>query len=436
VRFVPGDPPRLAVRAEYRLANVGNAPLHSIGIELPGENSFGRADLHAEIDNKEVAVQHNPFEPADNWRISLPAAWRQKEKINLVLSYDLAARAATDPRIFAAANAFYLNDSGWFPQFQEPRAFFAADIVRPNPTDLAVTVPADFRVTASGQLRGAKKQNGESEYRFRIRKADFDPYVVAGQYNEQRVSTSNGTVVFWTSKTIPAAQAQQTARQIAAAEKFYSQNFGPLPRTVKEIYDIQPPEESSEGNISWERLEGSLLPGVVFDAMSGFSGPTELGNTWFGHMIRPRAEAWMFDFVLAAYASDLWDQGNGAGTSRADAIGSDLSDYDGTRGHAVEKPIISLTPSDSKDQLRLGGDKLELFLFALEDKCGQQNVTHAIAHMVYALRGQQYDYSDFRAALEQECHQNLSNVFDAWLRQKGIPDDFRARQENASGGKN
>jgi aminopeptidase N len=56
--------------------------------------------------------------------------------------------------------------------------------------------------------------------------------------------------------------------------------------------------------------------------------------------------------------------------------------------------------------------------------------------MVYALRGQQYDYSDFRAALEQECHQNLSNFFDVWLRQKGIPDDFRARYENASGAKN
>lgn len=444
VHFVPGSPPHLAVRAEYRLANVGNAPLHFIGVELPGEKSFGRANVHAEIDGKEIALQHNPHEAVGDWRIPFPVPWRQKEKINLSLAYDLAAQSATDPRIFAVANAFYLNDSGWLPALMGFKAFLSPRIVRPNPTDLSVIVPADFRVTASGQLRGTKKQNGEIEYRFRIRKADFDPYIVAGQYSEQRVSTPDGIVAFWTFRPMPAARAQQTAAQIVAAAKFYTQTFGALPAKMKSIYDVEFPENLSPPQ---KNGEAALLPGVVDGWISApgippetagnrfpsVTGKMELAYTWFGHVIRPNPEAWMLGRALASYAANASEEKESA--LRLDAIASNLKDYDAERAKAVEKPIISLSPSDSEDQLRIGDDKLMLFLSALEDKCGAENVRRSISDMVYALRGQEYGYSDFRAALEQECHQDLASFFHGWLTQPGIPPDFRARYENAGAGK-
>ena len=441
MRFVPGDPPHLAIRAEYRLANIGNVPLEFIGVTVAGEKEFGRANLHAEVDGKEIAPQHNPHEAATDWRIPLPILWRRKGKINLSLSYDLAAQPASDPRISVTANTFYLNDSGWFPTLMGFKAFLSPAVVRPDPTLLSVTIPADFRATASGQLRGTKKQNGQIEYRFRIGKADFDPYVLAGQYQQQIVSSDGVTVAIWTFKAIPAEQAQKTAAQITAAANFCAKNFGSLPRSMKAIYDVVPAEDLSDENFA-----GRLLPGVVYDPtldpdnslgweldsfISSSTGPLELPDSWFEHIIVPRPEAWALGEGLAAYAFNTL--GGSMGKSRAEAIASDLSDYDQEGTKAVEKPIISLTPGDPEDQLLLGGDKMELFFFALEDKCGPENVRHAIAHMVYALRGQQYGYSDFRAALEQECHQNLSDFFDVWLRQKGIPADFRARYESAKG---
>ncbi|MFZ0639740.1 MAG: hypothetical protein WA020_06145 [Candidatus Acidiferrales bacterium] len=429
VHFVPGSPPHLAVRAEYRLANVGNAPLHFMGVELPGEKSFGRANLRAEIDGKEIALQHNPHEVADDWRVPMPVPWRQKEKLNLSLAYDLAYQPATDPRIVAAANAFYLNDSGWLPALMGFKAFLSPTIVRPDPTDLTVSVPADFRITASGQLRGTKKQNGETEYRFRLRKADFEPYVLAGKYNEQRVSTAGIDVVVWTFQPIPNAQAQQTAAQIAAAAQFYKQTFGASPAKMKSIYDLEFP-----GNLSPPQKNGEafLLPGVV-NGFSGVTGKMQLAYTWFGHLIRPKAEDWMLGNALTRYAANVLDEKGG--TSRSDVVTANLKDYDDERTKAVEKPIISLSPGDSEDQVRIGDDKLMLFLSALEDKCGSENVRHAISDMVYALRGQEYGYSDFRAALEDRCHQNLADFFHTWLAQPGIPPDFRARYETAGAGK-
>ena len=441
VRFVHGAPPHLAIRAGYQLRNVGTTSLDSIEVTVPGEKAFGRANLRVLVANRQVTPQaeQDTDSPSDQsasaestWRIPLAPALRKKQKISVRLEYDLAATMPTDPRIFAAENMFYLNDSGWFPEFQEPKTLFAEDITRPNPTDFTVTVPADFLVTASGQARGAKKLHAETEHHFRISKGDFDPYVLAGAYQQQEVSANGSNIAIWTFKPIPATQAQQTAAPIAAAVNFDSQSFGPLPKSMKVAHSIELPQ-STHDLIS---NEAALLPGIAYQPANPSRRPSNIPpessaitNTWFGHIIRANPEAWALAQGLNFYGSIV----SSANKSQAKNAGvaSVLSDYDAQHSQAIEKPLSSLVANVPKEQLVLGSDKMQLFFFALEDKCGQQNVTHAVAHMVYALRGQQYGYSDFRAALEQECHQNLADFFRTWLTQKGIPADFRVRYENA-----
>ena len=458
VRFVPGNPPHLAIRAQYRLANVGNAPLDFIEIASPSEKGFGRGNLLVKIDGRQVTPQREKGaettegESATSetwptvWRIPFVSRWSRRARKNLVIEYDLAATPATDPRMSIASNAFYLNDSGWFPDPISTKALFAKDVTRPDPTDLIIDVPANFAATASGEPRGAHKARGETEFRFRLRKNDFDPYVVAGQYQQQTITTADGTVVIWTFKTVPAAQAQQTAAQVAAAAKFYAQTFGPLPKSIRAIYDVQV-SENAPAHANLEATEGASLPGVVYDwalapgkslwsglgnAMVNVAGHIALGNTWFGHVIVPRAEAWTLRDSLIIYAWDLQDKERTAGASRNDEIVSDLKDYDDERAEAVEKPIAFLSPNDPEEQQEIASAKSKLFFSALEGRCGRENLEHAIAHMVYALRWQEYGYSDFRVALEQECHQDLSSVFATWLDQKGIPADFRARYDKSN----
>ncbi len=101
----------------------------------------------------------------------------------------------------------------------------------------------------------------------------------------------------------------------------------------------------------------------------------------------------------------------------------------------MEIPVSKISHDSSLVVQTMALDKSLLLLFALEDKCGAENVRHAISDMVYALRGQEYGYSDFRAALEQQCHQDLADFFRSWLAQPGIPPDFRARYESAGAGK-
>ena len=453
VRFVPGAPPHLAIRAQYRLANVGATSLDSVELGLPSEKGFGLANLRVKIDRREVTPRREPGQtsaPAEGetavsemwpetWLIPFESRWSRRQRKNLVLEYDLAATPSADSRMSIAANAFYLNDSGWFPDPISTKALFATDVVRPDPSELIVDVPASFVATASGEPRGTHKTSNETELRFLLHKDDFDPYVVAGAYRHQTITTADGAVVICTFKPIPAAQAQQTGAQVAAAAKFYAQTFGPLPKNMRTFTVADIETSSASPSVG-------LLPGIVPNWALPDQSASRLGSppipqvpeldvayTWFGHLITPRAEAWLLPGAMSAYALSLSSPASEDDkVERSHSIQSLLQDYDRHASRAVEKSMISLVSTDPLDQVLMGDAKSELFLFALEDKCGRQNLIHAMAHMVYALRGQEYGYNDFRAALEQECHQDLSGMFATWLDQKGIPADFRARYENAT----
>lgn len=464
VRFVPGTPPHLAVRAEYRLANVGNSNLDSIEVGLPEQKSFGLQNLRVLLNGREVTPEIAPGAEADEgesvssdswpvvWRIPFSPAWHRKQKRNLDIEYNLTAASDPRGRMYVAPTMFYLNDTGWFPDPLAPKNFLAKDLVRPNPSDLNVIVPGNFLAHGSGEPRGARKSGADTEYRFRIRKDDFDPFVIAGQYHEQRVSTSGGSVVIWTFKPLPPADAQKSAEQIAGVASLYSKTFGTLPRSMNAIYDVDLSVDASAtvSNPSAQDIFGHFLPGVVYDwflspyksswttkgntviARSGFA---QLGFSWFAHLARPEPDAAILAAALTARASDVEEESE-AGESRARLLASKLSSYDSSLQSTAEKPIVTLSSSESPDRLGIGEAKLTLFLFALEDRCGSDNLHHAIAHMVSALRFQQYGYDDFRSAVEQECHQDLGPFFRSWLNEKGIPADFRAKYGAAPEKKN
>jgi hypothetical protein len=443
VRFVTGNPPHLAIRAQYRLANVGATPLDFIELGLPGEKDFGRANLRAQVDGKEITLQHNPAEAADDWRIPFAAPWRQRQKRDVSLSYDLAATASSDPRIFVADNMFYLNDSGWLSTPLGFKVFLSPSITRPNPADLTIIVPANFLVTASGQAHGKKRLSAETEFRFRLRKGDPEPFVTAGAYHLQRISASGMAISFWTLGPLPAAALENAANSLAPIDSFLVTTFDARSTAGKSLLVIETPAPGPPSRATPLDNQSVTLPGII--VLNSAAPLTDLSAqlaserlkeglalSRFEHVITPRPEAWMLGDSLASFAVMLANENSGVGPARADVIRQRIAHFDQLGNEGAERPIALLTSDDTAQQREMGSAKSALFLFALEDCCGRENVEHALAHMVYALRGQEYGYTDLRVALEQECHQDLSGMFATWLDQKGIPPDFRARYQNRS----
>jgi aminopeptidase N len=52
--------------------------------------------------------------------------------------------------------------------------------------------------------------------------------------------------------------------------------------------------------------------------------------------------------------------------------------------------------------------------------------------MLYARRGRGFELADLIAAFEQETHQNVAEFVRLWIKRPGVPDEFRARYEDAA----
>src|SRR5256884_599403 len=70
--------------------------------------------------------------------------------------------------------------------------------------------------------------------------------------------------------------------------------------------------------------------------------------------------------------------------------------------------------------------------FALQDQYGRETFRKATQHMLYARRERGFDLNDLIAAFEEETHQNVAEFVRIWMKRPGVPQEFRARYEEAA----
>ena len=73
-----------------------------------------------------------------------------------------------------------------------------------------------------------------------------------------------------------------------------------------------------------------------------------------------------------------------------------------------------------------------LFFFGLQDRYGRDTFRRAIDHMLSARQGRGFNLNDLIAAFEEETHQNVAEFERSWMKHPGVPEEFRARYEDAS----
>jgi hypothetical protein len=439
VHYLPGDPPRLEIRAHYQLRNTGNRNLAALEVDLPAEKFYGRTNLRVSLEGGAAATSSETTHEVV--RISFGRSWAKKEEHELALEYELTERSAENRGIILSGDSFFLSSTGWFPVLHPPEGLFGEASEREKPLELSVRVPDGFLAHASGKPRGVRKENGELVYRFRIGKEDFDPFVVAGRYFEQRFQNADATILFWTLQApLPQDQFERAGAHLSASVKVLETNFGPLSKKPQPYRTVQAHSSPYEVLNFFVLSDGNFPRGALYDGeLSALEGgpplrfiEIQLAASWFQQLASPRAEADpVLLWALGQYTVDAVEaEAHGDNTDRQLRIRNAFQDFDARRGKSKEKTLLSLAENDPMQELRAGFLKADLLLDALEDKCGQDNLRHALRHMVQSLRGSTYGYNELRSALEQECHQDLGPMFREWLTETGIPADFRQRYES------
>ena len=445
VHYLAGDPPRLEIRARYRLKNTGNRSLAALEVGLPEEKNYGRKNLRATLDGGEIATSalSKGAGLEDEARISFPRPWAQKEEHDLAIEYELTEPFAPYIGIAITGDSFFLSSAGWYPVLRPPEGLFGKGGDRQEPFELSVRVPRGFLARSSGRARGVRKENAELVYRFRIGPEDADPFIIAGRYFEQQFHNAEATILFWTLKApLPQDQLARAGAHLAASIKEYESAFGVLSKK-KEPYRVV-------GMLRWPSgfVAGFLLastPSFPLGAVIPTQDDSEikvndltltladygLAQSWFASAApaEPGSSS-TFNEVLCHYAVNfVAGVAFGERTERNGQLQGALSLYPEMQKQIKERPLLSMTEGKVPREKLLALIKGELFLGALEDKCGQDNLRRALRHLVQSLRGSAYGYNELRSALEQECHQDLGPTFREWLTETGIPADFRQRYE-------
>jgi hypothetical protein len=449
VRFSAGPPPELRIRTSYTLQNSGLSDLAFIDIIFPDERAYGRTNLHVEWNGHEVTPEKLPAEyqaeHPDTLRLRCDPPWARREQRSLQIDYSFVAPAEQGTRITLGAANFHLGSRGWMPLPQPPGRVLAAYPARPPKTFYTVRVPDGFLVLGGGTMAGRKKDGGEVEYRFELRKDDLPAYVVAGRYvdsSSRGKSANKSDVAFWTLQPLqqdPAAAAQR----IAAAWSALQKDFGPLDKNIPGPHIVESPDlrarAGEEGQASAASFPGGALVNSGALAL-GFQSDEvvqdinqALAHSWFGVETYPAPDAAVgIGEGLPNYATIVVDESTGGEPARRRRIQQFLDAYDKaaqrTAGSSsAEKSIIMTMIYDPFEQRRIAAAKAALFFIALEDAYGEAPVRSGLARVVALLRGKEVGFNDLRAAVEETTGKNLAEPFRVWLYRTGMPQDFRNR---------
>ncbi len=423
-----------------QLDNIGDRTLRTLEVRLPDARAFGAQNVSVAIEDAPVTPQHSSLSDARMMSAPFDPPWKQSEKRKVVTEWDLLPEASARGTIGASADGFFIADETALPLWQTPNGVFSVGGTKPDKELLTISAPADFRVLAPGKSLKTAREGASTMLRYLIDpNRDYLPYVVAGRYQESVVAARQGKVQFWTFHPMDAAAAQPASERISSSMKAFTDFFGPSPNGKSSpVRIVESPAALSAEFGALEDPGGVSFPdGVLLDARAfqqGFANEAvmqlteyELARTWFGWRVRPRPEAeilmgrgmGLFGLVIAAEA-------RGQDQRRA-MIESLIDRYDAVRATAPDGWLMEPPAGYSHDERVSTGYRAALFIVALEDLCGHDNLRAALREIIHDREGSDTGYEELLAATESESGKDLAEMFRAWLNKPGIPDDFRAR---------
>jgi len=447
VRFVAGENPQLHVDSRYTFENSGTTDLSFIDVSFPDERSYGREDLHVELNGREVTPAGLPEEYQSSSpnarRIEFHPVWKLGEKRDMSVAYAFRSPGPPESRITIGRDSFHLGCRGWTPVPQPPRHFLAPSPSRPGRTNYTVRVPSNFLVLARGRPSGRKQEGEETVYRFELREGDLAPFVVAGSYVASAPEGKAEAAIFWTFQPLQDDTRPALAR-LTAAWQVLEKNFGQLDKNIRSPHIVE--STAMRNHLTGESgpAAAAFPGGVLVDPQAlalgvgseAFLEPAihALAHNWFGDEVffAPDAALGMGE-GLPEYATIVVEESEKGEPGRRRRIVEYLNEYDRLRGQADETPLGVTMLTDPAGQRRIALAKAPLFFVALEDACGEAPMRSGLKYLVTLLRGQETSYDALRSALEQSSGKNLAELFRVWLNDKGIPADFRARYVAAAG---
>jgi hypothetical protein len=434
VRFASTPEPRIQIEADYHLKNTGTQPLSDLELRLPGRRRFHYEQPRVSWGDTALTPETSPDNPRDT-RLTFREPWRKSSRQILRLSVEYVPANPGETSLSFSEDAFFLPAAGWSPELLPAKGIFSTGGVPPKVWELLVTVPEGFQINTSGVGKKTARKNGELTVLAKQRASDPYPFVVAGRYNAAEIGRGSEKMHLWTRQPQDSAGVREAGDGLARVIAAYNDSFGErgkessqtwiveCPMTAGCFTKLNPVTARLLGEDENERTTAEMISGdtIMVDLSGGTpklaaAAAPSLAASWLGYAQNPGFfEQELPLALLPAFAA---------------SIGSDAAEGADARGETIRN-ALRLIPMDGKphqpEARAVRRAKSFLFFYGLQDRYGQEVFRKATAHMLYARRGKGFNLDDLIAAFEKETHQNVAEFVRQWMKQPGVPEEFRAR---------
>jgi aminopeptidase N len=331
-----------------------------------------------------------------------------------------AVTYATTPLTADGSDAFA---PGWFGDAGEMYALFepnGAPTLFPandHPTDKAtydfrVTAPEDLEVAANGLLTGTEPGPGPGQktwaYRSAHPMASYLVQVVIADLEFRESTGPGGLPIRHAIDTGTLDSVRPAVDRIGEMIEFYSERFGPYPFEAYGMVVLDAPLGLA--------LETQTLS--TFGTLSAEDEEVvahELAHQWFGDDVSPATwqDVWLNE-GFATYAQWLWTEDSGGRT--ADEEAADV---------AARPEVFALPPGDPGAGSMFDPSVYErgaTTLHVVRHTIGDDAFFELLQTWVDRYGGESAATADFEALAEEVSGEELTPLFDAWLRAPELPD--------------
>jgi tetratricopeptide (TPR) repeat protein len=347
-------------------------------------------------------------------RVSFPAPLAKGKTTTLTFSYDGRLTGQEESPVFGIKFGAIQNDIAYlmYPARWFPVNGYSVDRFT---SDLHITVPAGYKVIASGTGGSQAAAAGKTTFSFQFTKPSFPGSIAVVQGDPVKVNSEGVTTSVY-------------FRQKQNMANAYGEDTGKILSFLTSIYGLAP-----QANLTLVETEdgtpnGYSAPGIIFLSPRGIGNQVasrllanQLARQWWEGMVSPvtRDHLWL-ENGNARFAELLWDEhANGSA-----AMEQGLHDTYVEALTVDNPPMIQAGRLDdySPEYWALTAGKGAAMLNMLRSVLGNENFKKLMSGFPEKYAWQSVSTVDFRKMAEQISGQNLQYFFVQWLESSGAPE--------------
>ena len=344
-----------------------------------------------------------------------PVPLQKGQPAKITLSYDGKFSGSEDSPIsgikFAALHpdfGYLLYPARWFPVNGYTANRFAAE--------LHITVPSEYKVIGSGDLKTQPSANKGTIYSFNYEKASFPGSIGIVKGDAVRVSSQgvNSGVFF---RDAQAADAKPYGEEAGKIMTFLTGLYGLAPQASLTLI------ETEDGAVNGYSAPGIifLAPGSITKKVNSRVLANQLSRQWWGMLVSPinRNHLWLENGP--ARFSEILYQEHASGSSATD------TDMRATYVEALtvkDPPVLQAARLEdySPEYWALTAAKGAAILNMLRNVVGPDNFVKSLKAFVDSYAWKSVSSEDFRKVFERVSNQDLRYFFVQWLESSGSPE--------------